>query len=171
MIISLIVAMDRRGIIGAGGSLPWRLADDLQRFKAITMGKPLIMGRKTHESIARPLPGRRNLVLTRQRDYRAPGCEVCHDPDGALAACAGRDEVMVIGGAALYAAFLPRAGRIYLTRVQAEVAGDTRFPPFDESAWRELERRDYPADARNEYPCTVLALERKPATTPATTCR
>ncbi|MDE0154332.1 MAG: type 3 dihydrofolate reductase [Gammaproteobacteria bacterium] len=161
MIISLIVAMDRRGVIGAGGALPWRLSDDLKQFKAVTMGKPLIMGRKTHESIGRPLPGRRNIVLTRQRDYEAPGCVVCHDVESALAACAGFEEVMVMGGASLYELFLPRAGRIYLTRVEAEVNGDTHFPPFDESAWNEIERRDHQADERNEYPCSFLVLEKK----------
>lgn len=162
MIISIIVAMDRQGIIGANGALPWRLADDLQRFKAITMGKPLIMGRKTHESISRPLPGRRNLVLTRQPDYAAPGCLICHSVEDALTACADAEEGMVMGGAELYQLFLPRAARVYLTRVQAEVVGDTRFPPFDERAWRVLERQDYQADARNEHPFSCLLLERAP---------
>ena len=161
VIISLIVAMDRRGVIGAGGALPWRLSDDLKQFKAITMGKPLVMGRKTHESIGRPLPGRRNIVLTRQRGYTAPGCVVVHDVEDALAACAGAEEVMVMGGATLYELFLPRAGRIYLTRVQAEVNGDVHFPPFDESAWNEVERREHQADAHNEYPHSFQLLERK----------
>ena len=160
MIISLIVAMDRQGVIGAHGALPWRLSGDLRHFKAITMGKPLIMGRKTHESIGRPLPGRQNIVLTRQQDYTAPGCDICHDAEQALAACTGAEEAMVMGGAALYEQFLPRAERIYLTRVQAEVDGDTWFPPFDESAWHEVERRDQPADERNEYPCSFLLLEK-----------
>ena len=161
VIISLIVAMDRRGVIGAGGDLPWRLSDDLKQFKAITMGKPIIMGRKTHESIGRPLPGRRNIVLTRQRGYTAQGCVVVHDVEDALAACAGAEEIMVMGGATLYEQFLPRAGRIYLTRVEAEVNGDTWFPPFDESAWNEVERQDRQADARNEYPVSFQVLERK----------
>ena len=161
MIISLIVAMDRRGVIGAGGDLPWRLSDDLKQFKAITMGKPLVMGRKTHESIGRPLPGRRNIVLTRQQGYTAQGCVVCYDVESVLAACAGFEEVMVMGGATLYELFLPRAGRIYLTRVQAEVDGDTWFPPFDESAWNEVERQERQADARNEYPVSFRVLERK----------
>ena len=160
MIISLIVAMDRRGVIGAGGALPWRLSDDLRHFKAITMGKPLIMGRKTHESIARPLPGRQNIVLTRQRGYKAQGCTVVHDVEDALAAGAGFEEVMVMGGAALYEQFLPRAARIYLTRVEAEVDGDTWFPPFDASAWNEIERRDHPADERNEHPYSFRVLEK-----------
>ena len=160
MIISLIVAMDRQGVIGAGGALPWHLSDDLRHFKAITMGKPLIMGRKTHESIGRPLPGRRNFVLTRQRDYTAQGCVICHDVEAALAACAGFEEVVVMGGASLYELFLPRADRIYLTRVQAEVDGDVWFPPFDESGWNEVERQQRQADERNEYPYTFLVLER-----------
>ena len=126
------------------------------------MGKPLIMGRKTHESIGRPLPGRHNIVLTRQAGYTAGGCTIVHDVEDALAACAGAEEVMVMGGAALYEQFLPRAGRIYLTRVQAEVEGDTLFPPFDERAWNELERQDHQADAHNEYPYSFLLLERKP---------
>lgn len=161
MLISLIVAMDSRGVIGRDGALPWRLSDDLKHFKAVTMGKPLVMGRKTHESIGRPLPGRRNIILTRQPDYTAQGCDVRHSVEDALAACAGVDEIMVMGGAALYRHFLPRAGRIYLTRVQAEVDGDTWFPPFDESAWKEVERRDCPADERNEYPYSFLLLELK----------
>ena len=162
MIISLIVAMDRRGVIGAADALPWRLSDDLKQFKAITMGKPLVMGRKTHESIGRPLPGRRNIVLTRQRDYRAEGIVVCNDVESALAACAGFEEVMVMGGATLYELFLPRAERIYLTRVEAEVDGDVWFPPYDKDAWNEVERRERQADARNEYPCSFLVLERSP---------
>ncbi len=160
MIISLIVAMDRRGVIGHDGALPWRLSADLRHFKAITMGKPLVMGRKTHESIGRPLPGRQNIVLTRQEGYASAGCTIVHDVEDALAACAGSEEVMVMGGAALYELFLPRAGRIYLTRVQAEVDGDTWFPPFDASAWHEVEHRDHPADARNEHPCSFLLLEK-----------
>ncbi len=160
MIISLIVAMDRRGVIGAGGALPWRLSDDLKRFKAVTMGKPLVMGRKTHESIGRPLPGRRNVVLTRQQDYVAEGCIVCDGVESALAACAGFEEVMVMGGATLYELFLPRADCIYLTRVEAEVEGDVWFPPFDESAWHEVERQHYQADAHNDYACSFQVLMR-----------
>ena len=161
MIISLIVAMDRQGIIGANGALPWRLSSDLKHFKAITMGKPLIMGRKTHESIGRPLPGRENIILTRQKDYLAEGCAVFHEIEAALEACANHAEVMVIGGAPLYDQLFPRATRIYLTRVEAEVNGDTWFPQFDDNAWNELERQDYPADERNEYPYSFLLLERR----------
>ena len=160
MIISLIVAMDRQGVIGAGGALPWRLSGDLRHFKAITMGKPIIMGRKTHESIGRPLPGRENIVITRQKDYRAAGCTVFNGIETALEACANHAEVMVMGGASLYEELLPRAVRIYLTRVEAEVTGDTWFPPFDDSAWNQVERRDHPADERNEYPYSFLLLER-----------
>ena len=160
MIISLIVAMDRQGVIGLDGALPWRLSADLKHFKAVTMGKPLIMGRRTHESIGRPLPGRQNIVLTRQPHYTARGCVIVHDLEAALTACADRSEVMVIGGATLYAQFLPRAGRIYLTRVEADVDGDKHFPPFAASAWNAVERHAGQADERNEYPCSFLVLER-----------
>ena len=107
MIISLIVAMDRRGVIGVNGALPWRLSGDLRHFKAITMGKPIIMGRKTHESIGRPLPGRENIVITRQKDYRAAGCTVFHGIETALKACANHAEVMVMGGASCMKSYCP----------------------------------------------------------------
>lgn len=161
MEIALIAAMDRQGVIGANGGMPWRLRDDLRRFKALTMGKPLIMGRKTHESIGRALPGRKNIVITRQRDYQAPGCVVAHDLEAALAACPRPGEVMVMGGGAVYEQLLPRAARLYLTQVDAEVAGDAWFPRFERGAWRQAERRDYPADEHNEYPCSLRILERE----------
>ncbi len=173
MRISMIVAVSRNGVIGKDGAMPWHLPADLQRFKRITLGKPVVMGRRTHESIGRPLPGRTNIVLTRDRDYRAAGCILAHTIDEALAAaraaaCAarepGRDEVpgeaMVIGGAAVYAAFLPRADRLYLTRVDAEVAGDTRFPELNPAEWVETDREERPADARNPYACSFLVLDR-----------
>ena len=119
------------------------------------------MGRKTHESIGRPLPGRENIVITRQKDYRAEGCTVFNEIETALEACANHAEVMVMGGASLYKELFPRAARIYLTRIEAEVNGDTWFPQFDDSAWNEVERRDCQADERNEYPYSFLVLERK----------
>ncbi|MDX1687598.1 MAG: dihydrofolate reductase, partial [Candidatus Promineifilaceae bacterium] len=109
--ISLIAALDRNGVIGDDGRIPWRLPADLKYFKRVTMGKPLIMGRKTYESIGRPLPGRQNIVLTRQRDYRAPGCTVVHSLEEALAAAGDAEEVMVAGGGSVYRQFLPRADR------------------------------------------------------------
>jgi dihydrofolate reductase len=160
-LISLIVAAAANDVIGAGGKLPWRLSDDLRRFKALTMGKPLIMGRKTFESIGRPLPGRRNIVVTRQPDYVAAGCEVVGSPEDALAAAADADEVMVIGGAEVYTAFLPLAGRIYRTRVHARIDGDARFPALDERDWREVSRVERAADPSNEFDVTFATLERR----------
>lgn len=159
--ISLVVAVAENGIIGTGGKLPWRLSDDLKRFKALTMGKPLIMGRKTFESIGRPLPGRRNVVVTRQPDYAAAGCEVVHSAEQALAVAADADEIMVIGGAEVYEAFLPLAGRIYRTRVHARVDGDARFPALDERDWNEVSREERSADASNEFDVTFVTLERR----------
>ncbi len=141
--ISIIVAASANNVIGVKGDLPWRLSDDLKRFKAITMGKPIVMGRKTWDSIGRPLPGRQNIVITRQTGFVAEGCDVVTSADEAIAATAGADEVMVIGGSQVYSLFLPNAERLYLTRVHAEVAGDAFFsgyskdlaPRFDEHAF------------------------------------
>lgn len=157
--LSIVVALDRNGVIGRDGALPWRLPADLQRFKAITMGKPIVMGRRTHASIGRPLPGRRNVVLSRQPGFEAPGCVVYASLDDALAAL-DAPEVMIVGGAALYAEALPRASRLYLTEVNAEVSGDTRFPPFDRGDWREVSAESRAADARNAHDCTFRVLER-----------
>ena len=137
MSISIIVALDERGLIGAGGCLPWRLREDLRRFRRLTMGKPVVMGRRTFESIGRPLDGRTNIVLTRRAGYEAPGCRVVASLDAALDAGRGAEELMVIGGAAVYALALPRAQRLYLTRIRGRFEGDVYFPPYDESEWRE----------------------------------
>lgn len=160
MLISIIVAMDRKGIIGKGGRIPWYLSSDLNRFKSITIGKPVVMGRLTHESIGRPLPGRENIVVTRDQDFHAPGCTVLHSLDEVYAYCGDTDEIMIMGGADLYEQTLPVAGRIYLTEVKADVDGDTRFPAIDRNAWRESERREFKADARNEYDYSFVILER-----------
>jgi dihydrofolate reductase len=161
MRVAIIVAMDRGGLIGADGTLPWRLPADLQRFKAITMGHPLIMGRKTHESIGRPLPGRLNIVLSRQVDYHAEGCVVVPSMNEALRAGADAEQVFVIGGADIYRAALPGADTIYLTRVDADFDGDTRFPEWDEEAWRVVSRERHSADDRNRYPYEFRVLERR----------
>lgn len=153
---ALIVAMARNRVIGRDGGLPWRLPADLERFKALTMGKPIVMGRLTHQSIGRPLPGRANIVVSRDPDFTAEGVTVVRSVDAALrhaetvadtagAAATGPAEIMVIGGAAIYAATLARADRIYLTEIHAKVEGDTLFPAFDRADWRETERRDHPA--------------------------
>lgn len=158
--VALVVAMARNGVIGRGNGLPWTLPEDLRRFKATTMGKPLLMGRKTHESIGRPLPGRLNVVLTRDQGWRAPGVSVVHTLAQGLDAAGEAGELMVIGGAEIYRLVMPRAHRIYLTRVQADVAGDTYFPPLDPQEWVEVARDDYPADERNAFPLSFVTLER-----------
>jgi dihydrofolate reductase len=160
MRISLIVAMDRSGVIGAGGGLPWRLPADLRRFKQITMGKPIVMGRRTHESIGRPLPGRENIVVTRDRGFKAPGCTVVYSLDEALARCSSADEVMIMGGAELYSQTLELADRIHLTEVHADVTGDRYFPPWEREEWQEVTREDFPADEANEYPYSFVILEK-----------
>jgi dihydrofolate reductase len=161
MKLSLIVAMDQKGVIGRDNALPWRLSSDLQHFKAVTMGKPIIMGRKTHDSIGKPLPGRRNLVITRNPVYNAPGCEVCTSLDEALAKCQTESETVIIGGRDIYEAAIKKADRIYLTEVHADVDGDTWFPVFDWSEWKKIEQQDFSADDKNEYPFSILTLERK----------
>ena len=159
--VCVVVAMGRARVIGVAGGLPWRLPADLRRFKALTLGKPILMGRRTHESIGRVLPGRRNLVLSRLA-FAAPGCEVVASLDEALSCCAGEPEVMVIGGATVYAEALPRAERIYLTIVDGEFAGDTFFPPLPEGEWREVEAEEHPADAENPYALRFVRLDRVP---------
>lgn len=155
--------MDRRRLIGAGDGLPWRLPADMRRFKAITMGHTVLMGRKTYESIPekfRPLAGRTNIVLTSQEGYEAPGCIVVHSVPEALAAAAAEDELMVIGGARLFAELLPLVDRLYLTEIDGEYSGDVYFPEFDRTAWREAAREEYAPDAEHDSPFAFLVLER-----------
>jgi dihydrofolate reductase len=159
--VSLVVAASTDNVIGRAGGLPWRLADDLKRFKAITMGKPIVMGRLTHESIGRPLPGRQNIVISAQQGYAAPGCDTVASPAAAIAAAGAADEVMIIGGGEIYRLFLPVAKRIYLTRVHAELAGDAYFPVIDMQDWREVTRDEHAADANNEYDYAFVTLERR----------
>ena len=137
---ALVAALARHRVIGVGNRLPWRLPEDLQRFKRLTMGAPVIMGRRTRESIGRPLPGRRNIVVTRERAATWEGCVVAHSLDEALALADDAPEAFVIGGAELYAQALPRAARLYLTLIDADYAGDAWFPEFDAAAWREVAR-------------------------------
>ena len=154
MRVSIIVAVAENGFIGRGGMLPWRLSDDLRRFKQLTMAHTVIMGRKTWESIGRPLPGRRMIVISRQADYQAFGAQVVSSLDDALRVAeeAGEDEAFVIGGAEVYRLALPRADRLYLTRVHSSVEGDTRFPDFDPSSWRLVGSKRHDADEKNEHP-------------------
>ncbi len=158
--ISLIVAASTNNVIGNDGELPWRLSDDLKRFKAVTMGKPIVMGRKTFESIGRPLPGRQNIVITRQDNFEADGCDVVQSTAEAVEVAVGAEEIMVIGGSEIYAAFLPIADRIYLTRVHTEVEGDAFFPSLDETFWRHSASESFGANESNDYSCTVTTLER-----------
>lgn len=146
-------------MIGREGQLPWRLPDDLARFKRLTIGKPIVMGRKTYESIGRPLPGRTNLVLSRTLDA-IPGCTIVRTPEAALAACAHEPELCVIGGEAIYEAFLPRADVLELTHVEADVEGDARFPSFDASAFRIVSEEAHAADDRHAHAFRFVRYER-----------
>jgi dihydrofolate reductase len=139
--VFLIAAVAANGVIGARGKLPWHLPEDLKHFKALTLGHPVIMGRKTWESLGRPLPGRENIVVTRTAAYEAPGASVAASLDAALALCAGEAVAFVIGGAELYAAALPLAAGLVLTEIHRDYEGDTRFPDFDRRAWRETQRK------------------------------
>jgi dihydrofolate reductase len=165
-LISLIVAMAQNGVIGRGNALPWRLPADLKRFKEFTLGKPILMGRKTYESIGHPLPGRANLVLTRDRDWRAKGVIPVHSVEEALRQTRTCDELVAIGGAEIYRLLLPLARRIYLTHVQADIQGDTFFPAFDSAQWDDVEFHSLPADERHAYPVTFVTLERRNAPEP-----
>lgn len=153
--------MADNGVIGQAGALPWHLPDDLRHFKSVTLGKPVLMGRRTFESIGKPLPGRRNLMLTHRTLAPAAGVEVVPSLEAARALTAGEPELCVIGGAALYALALPLAVRIYLTRVRAQVRGDVYFPDWHEANWREVERSEHPADERHAYALSFLTLERR----------
>ena len=163
MRLSIIVAMDKNRLIGVNGRLPWRLPDDMKWFREQTMGKPVVMGRKTFESIPdrfRPLPGRHNIVLTRRGDYEVEGVTAVHTLEAVLAAAGAVDEIVVIGGAELYRQLLPQADRLYLTLIDAELTGDAYFPEIDPAAWREIFRQEHPADNRHDYPFTWLIWER-----------
>jgi len=160
--ISLIAAMADNHVIGIANKLPWKLPADMKWFRQHTLGKPIVMGRKTFESIgAKPLPSRTNIVVTSDVNYRAAGCTVVHSLEAALVSAGNVPEVMVIGGASFYAQTLPHAQRIYLTVVHFPFDGDAWFPEIDWSAWYEASRIDCPADANNPFAHTFLILERK----------
>ena len=163
--IACVVAVADNGVIGRAGTLPWHLPEDLRHFKAVTLGKPLLMGRRTFESIGRALPGRRNLVLTgRASRAAAPlGIEYVQSLAEARALTAEAAELCVIGGAAVYALALPHTTRLYLTAVHATVEGDSRFPLTDLRGWREIARLEHPADDRHAYAMSFLTLERDPS--------
>lgn len=166
--IALIWAMARNRIIGRDNALPWRLPADMQHFRRLTLHHPVLMGRKTFESLRRPLADRTNIIISRDPAYSAPGCLVVHTIDEALKVAgqhlpAGDPQLFVIGGENLYAQMLPRADRLYVTLVDADVDGDARFPEFDWSEWREIERQKHAADEKNPHACTFVSLERKNA--------
>lgn len=159
--ITLVVALAENGVIGRNNGLAWHLRGDLKRFKAVTMGKPMLMGRKTYASIGRPLPGRRTLVMTRDPAFAADGIETVHDWSQALAAAAA-EELMVVGGAEIYRLALPHANALRLTEVAASPDGDTRFPAFDRTLFRETFREAHPAGPHDEHAYTFVDLERIP---------
>ena len=160
MRLSAIVAMAANRVIGANNQLPWRLPADLARFKRLTMGHTLLVGRKTYESIGRPLPGRTFVVVTRQRDYAPAGVKVAHTVDEALALAQAQDEVFVAGGAEIYAQTMDRLNRLYLTRIERDVPGDTYFPEVDLSGWKLLEQEHHPASGPDALPYSFLTYER-----------
>ncbi len=161
MKISMIAAMAKDRVIGLDNNMPWHLPADLQYFKRVTLGKPVIMGRKTYQSIGRPLPGRVNIVLTRDKDLQIEGVTCVQTVEQALVLVQDVAEVMVIGGATIYEQFLARATRLYLTFIDLQVAGDTQFPDYQAVAqWREIEREAHSADQKNQYNYQFVTLER-----------
>lgn len=165
MRVAAIVAMANNNVIGKDNTLPWHLPADLRHFKNVTMGKPILMGRKTFESIGRPLPGRTNIVVTRDTGFTAEGCLVVNSIDTALASVAEQEEVFVIGGALLYQQMLPRVERLYLTEIHHQFDGDTFFPELDLDEWKEVERVDHLADGENGYAYSFVVLDRHPSFT------
>jgi dihydrofolate reductase len=170
VIISLIVAVADNGVIGAKGGLPWRMSSDLKTFRRLTMGKPIVMGRRTFQSIGKPLDGRDNIVVTRDPHFEAEGVTSFASLDEALilaralARTSGADEVMIIGGAELYRAALPKADRIYWTAVAASPEGDTHFPALNPGEWREVSAEALPRGPKDEYDATLKILERVSST-------
>lgn len=163
MKISMIAAMAHDRVIGKDNQMPWHLPADLAHFKRVTLGKPVLMGRKTFESIGRPLPGRRNLVISRNPDYQVEGIEVVGSVEAALALLAGSsvEELMVIGGGHLYAEMLPSADCLYLTQIDLAVEGDTRFPAFDDGQWQRVDCESHPADDKNPHPYSFETWQRR----------
>lgn len=159
--VSFIVAMAKNRVIGKDNTLPWHLPADLQHFKQLTLGKPIIMGRKTYESIGRPLPNRTNIIITRDPQFTAEGCKVCHSVAEAFALVADSEELMVIGGAAIFAQCFPMADTMYLTYIDAELTGDTYFPAWNAAEWQEVERQNCQPDEKNAYAYSFVTLKRK----------
>ncbi len=161
MLVSIIAAMDRNRLIGSNNQLPWHLPADLAHFKQVTMGKPIIMGRKTYESIGRPLPGRTNIVLTRSPDFHAEGVVTANTLQQALDYASVEDEVMIIGGSSIYELALPGADRLYLTYVESDCEGDAWFPEFDIERWRIIASEQHAADEKNSSDYRFVTYDRK----------
>ncbi len=161
MIISLIAAMDNNRLIGKNNQLPWHLPADFAHFKSVTMGKPIIMGRKTYESIGKPLPGRTNIVLSRNPDLCFEGVECVSSFQQALVLAADAEEVMIIGGSTIYEMLLPETDRMYFTYVDGDFEGDAWFPKFDDNQWFEKDSVTRPSDEKNRYNCRFVTLEKK----------
>jgi dihydrofolate reductase len=161
--ITIVVAVAANGVMGADNQLPWRLPADLKRFKELTLGRPIIMGRRTYESIGRPLPGRENIVVSRRTGLRIEGCVVVNSLDAAVAAGAHAEEIAVIGGAEIFRLALPLADTIHLTRVHAEIAGDVIFPRIDPAEWQETLVSHHRADERHEHSFSFVELKRRKA--------
>ena len=161
MHLSIIVAMGKNRVIGKNGMLPWHISSDLKNFKKITMGKPILMGRKTYESIGRPLPGRENIILTKNKNYFAEGCIVKNTIDEVFSYCQKVPELMVMGGAALYEQTLYKVKRLYITEVNATTDGDVFFPEFDRNEWVEISRNSFEASENDDFDYIFKILERK----------
>ena len=162
MMISLIWAMDENRLIGSNNGLPWKLPADMKWFRQHTLGKPIVMGRKTYESFgARPLPERTNIVITRDPEYHSEGAVIVHSIDEALQQAGDANELMIIGGASFYEQMLPHAGRLYITRVHGKFDGDAWFPEFDLNDWQQIQQHAHAADERNSHACTFMIYERK----------
>lgn len=159
--IAIVVIVTENGVIGRDKGMPWHLPDDLKRFKQVTMGKPVIMGRKTFESIGKPLPGRLNIIITRNSGYAVPGCTTVASFDEALKAAGDVPEVCVIGGGEIFLQALPRVEVVYLTQIHASIDGDTYFPSLPPSKWREIFREEHGVDERHRHSFAFLTLERK----------
>ena len=159
--ISLIVAVAKNGVIGTGGTMPWHITEDFAHFKAVTLGHSVVMGRKTYESIGRPLPRRRNIVITRNTNLSIEGCEMAPSLEAALAMYAGEEEVFVIGGGEIYRQAMPLADKLYITHVGIEVEGDTRFPDIDSAVWHEVSREEFPRGRDFEHPFSFVDYERR----------
>lgn len=162
MLISMIAAMDKNRLIGNGPDIPWQMPADRRHFRNMTVGKPVVMGRKTFETLKRPLGNRSNIILTRNRSYEAPqGCIVAHSVDDVLATVKQAEELMICGGTPIYQAFLPHANRLYITQIHATFEGDVYFPEFDLEEWQEVKRINREPDEKNPYPYSFLFFYRR----------